>query len=122
LHVSNYEGTLEYGFGGSEGSVISVKYSEIAIPEYDEDGTRMTFSDGSYACAFGMFPVGDGEEVLFGDTFLRSAYVVYDLENKHISLASTIFGSIASNVVEIEKGGVPPITRGLKCDCGAGWD
>lgn len=105
-NVSSYEGTLDYGFGGSKGPVISVKYSEIAIPLYNEDGTQLAFTDGSYACAFGMFPVGNAQQILFGDTFLRSAYVVYDLDSRQIVLAPTVFGSAASNIIEIKKGGV----------------
>ena len=96
---------MDYGFGGSKGPVISVKYSEIAIPLYNEDGTQLAFTDGSYACAFGMFPVGNAQQILFGDTFLRSAYVVYDLDSKQIALAPTVFGGATSNVIEIEKGG-----------------
>lgn|SRR5271170_1833381 len=49
-------------------------------------------------------PLRTGEEILFGGTFLRSVYVVYDLEDKRIGLAPTKFGSISSNVVEIVKG------------------
>jgi hypothetical protein len=104
-NVSSYKGTIDYGFGGFKGPVISVKYAEVVIPIYDQDGTQPTFIDGSYACAFGIFPVSSGEQILFGDTFLRSAYVIYDLENKQIGLAPTNFGSTESNVIEIGKGG-----------------
>jgi hypothetical protein len=102
--IRQYEGSLDYGFGGSTGPVISVKYEELAIPVYLENGTQLTFSDGSFACAFGLFPVVDGEQILFGDTFLRSSYAVYDLENKRIALTTTNFGSTNSNVVEIGRG------------------
>jgi hypothetical protein len=102
-NISHYEGTLDYGFGGSRGPVISVKYVELAIPVYFKNGTHLKFSDGSYACSFGIFPVSDGEQILFGDTFLRSSYVVYDLDNKQIALAPTKFGSTRSNVVEMGK-------------------
>jgi hypothetical protein len=39
-----------------------------------------------------------------GDTFLRSAYVVYDLANNEISLAQTNFNATGTNVVEIGTG------------------
>jgi hypothetical protein len=39
-----------------------------------------------------------------GDTFLRSAYLVYDLENNEISIAQTNFNSTSNNVVEIGTG------------------
>lgn len=46
---------------------------------------------------------------MLGDTFLRSAYVVYDLANNAISLAPTNFNATASTVLEIAAGanGVP---------------
>ena len=49
---------------------------------------------------------------MLGDTFLRSAYVVYDLDNNEISLAQTDFNSASDNIVEITNGtnGVPGAT------------
>ena len=49
---------------------------------------------------------------MLGDTFLRSAYVVYDLSNNEISLAQTNFNATKSNVMEIQSGtaGVPDAT------------
>lgn len=46
---------------------------------------------------------------MLGDTFLRNAYVVYDLQNNQISLAQTNFNATDSNVREIVSGanGVP---------------
>jgi hypothetical protein len=119
-NISYYEGSLDYGFGGSTGPVISVKYAELAIPISFENGTQLTFSDGSPACSFGLFPVVDGEQILFGDTFLRSSYVLYDLENKEIALASTKFGSTKSRVVEIGKGSCARCFTRLGCDCSKG--
>jgi hypothetical protein len=51
-----------------------------------------------------------GSTAVLGDTFLRSAYVVYDLQNNQISLAQTDFNATGSNVVEITAGGVPGAT------------
>ena len=50
----------------------------------------------------GISPTGGSSPVL-GDTFLRSAYVVYDLGNNEISLAATNFNA-TSNVQEIGTG------------------
>jgi hypothetical protein len=41
---------------------------------------------------------------VLGDTFIRSAYLVYDLANNEISMAQTKFNSTATNVVEITSG------------------
>jgi hypothetical protein len=47
-----------------------------------------------------------------GDTFLRSAYVVFDLENEEISLGKAKFNVTESNIEEIPKGkgGIPGAT------------
>ncbi|KAK7735300.1 hypothetical protein SLS53_007531 [Cytospora paraplurivora] len=83
--------------------VISVSMSELVLDLYTTSGKRPTFSDGTEACLFGIAPAGSGTLVL-GDTFLRSAYVVYDLANNEISLAQTNFNATGSNVVEIGSG------------------
>lgn len=83
--------------------VISVAMNELVLDLVTASGKRPTFSDGTAACLFGIAPSGSGSNVL-GDTFLRSAYVVYDLANNEISLAQTTFNSTTNNVVEIGKG------------------
>ena len=47
---------------------------------------------------------------MLGDTFLRSAYVVYDIANNEISLAQTDFGSTRSDDVLEISGTVPGAT------------
>ncbi|CRG91008.1 aspartic-type endopeptidase (OpsB), putative [Talaromyces islandicus] len=54
-----------------------------------------TMADGSQGCALGIVPT-TGRSVVLGDTFLRSAYVVYDLDNDEISLANTNFNANSS--------------------------
>ena len=66
-------------------------------------GRRPTYPNGDPACIFGISPAGPGGAVL-GDTFLRSAYVVFDLENNEISIAKTNFNATESNIVEIGTG------------------
>lgn len=51
-------------------------------------------------CILGIAPAGESTSVL-GDTFLRSAYVVYDLEQNEISIAQTNFNSTGDSVQEI---------------------
>jgi hypothetical protein len=84
--------------------VINVPISELVIdPGVQPDGSELTFSDGAKACLFGISNSGSSTNVL-GDTFLRSAYVVYDLDNNQISLAQTDFNSTQDNIKEITKG------------------
>lgn len=95
--LANQDGSLEFGFSGV---TISVPYNELVI--------TAAVSRGQPICILGIAPAGTGVSVL-GDTFLRSAYVVYDLDNNQISLAQTNFNATASNVQEIASGadGVP---------------
>ena len=60
-------------------------------------------SSSNSLCIFGIAPA-DGSTAVLGDTFLRSAYVVYDLTNNEISLAQTDFNSSTSHVSEIGTG------------------
>ncbi|KAK4196729.1 putative candidapepsin precursor [Triangularia verruculosa] len=91
---------------------IEVEMNELVLDLVTSSGKRPVFSDGTEACLFGIAPAGEGTNVL-GDTFLRSAYVVYDLENNEISMAATNFNSTRTRVEEIGKGegGVPGATR-----------
>jgi Eukaryotic aspartyl protease len=95
------DGTLDFGFGGEGGPVVKVPFSELALPAIGTDGSWLTFQDGSLACVLGLEPTEDELPVILGDTFLRSAYVVYDLTNQQISLAQTVFNATDSNIVEI---------------------
>ncbi|KAF2491448.1 candidapepsin-4 precursor [Lophium mytilinum] len=89
--------TLEFTFSSP---TISVPMNELVIVS--------GYQRGQPVCILGISPAGDSTCVL-GDTFLRSAYVVYDLSNNEISLAQTNFNATKSNIMEIKAGsaGVP---------------
>lgn len=97
-------GTLDFGFGDSNGPVIGVPFSELAIPITDSDGNFITYSDGSPVCMLGLDTADASLGVILGDTFLRSAYVVYDLDRKQIGIAQTRFNVTTSNVKVINRG------------------
>ncbi|KAL5332734.1 aspartic peptidase domain-containing protein [Aspergillus crustosus] len=84
----------------------------VGIDELIIDAGDLRFRNGERACIFGIVPAGESAAVL-GDTFLRSAYVVYDLENNEISLANTKFNATESNVLEIgtSNDAVPSATK-----------
>ncbi|RDW89607.1 acid protease-1 [Coleophoma cylindrospora] len=82
---------------------ISVPMNELVLEVGTTTGQQLTFTDGTAACLFGIAPAGSSTSVL-GDTFLRSAYVVYDLANNEISMAQTIFNATTTSVVEITTG------------------
>lgn len=93
--------TLDFTFSSPK---ISVPMSELAInPGPNEDGSTATFDDGTPLCIFGISPA-DGTPAVLGDTFIRSAYIVYDMGNNEISIAQTDFNATDSNVIEIGTG------------------
>jgi hypothetical protein len=106
--------TFNYGFGGSSGLEIKVPINELV---FDLTGLFSTGGNGlpdlpfSNACGFGIQPAGDSPNIL-GDTFLRSAYVVYDLTNNVVALAQTNFNSTKSNVVDFQASatGIPNVS------------
>lgn len=89
---STRNGTLDYTFGTSPGVItISVPFSELVIPR--KDGicelwvAPETLIDGFY---------------LFGDNFMRSAYIVFDYDKNQISMAQADWNSKSSNIIEIQ--------------------
>ena len=96
-------GTLDYQFGGPTGPLVSVPFDELAIPIVDlQSGVPVTDQNNNPVCKLGLgSPTSADEPLLFGDTFLRSAYVVYDLDNLQVGIAQTIFNVTHSNVQAI---------------------
>jgi hypothetical protein len=76
--VVNVDGSVDFAFDGVS---ISVPLSEMAFPVDSSTGT----------CTFVFLEVGDGDDVILGDPFLRSAYVYYDLDNYVCGLGQTVF-------------------------------
>ena len=111
--LANENITLDFTFTSP---TISIPMSELvlsvsSVEEDRENPSTGDNSDGSYSssssdeniCYFGIAP-SQGSTSVLGDTFLRSAYVVYDLGLNEISLAQTNFNSTSSHVVEIGTG------------------
>lgn len=107
--LANEKTNLRFAFSGA---VIEVEMNEMVLDMFTSSGRRPTFQNGQAACLFGIAPAGQGTNVM-GDTFLRSAYVVYDLANNEISMAQTRFNTTASNILEIGSGSgsVPGATK-----------
>ncbi|KAI1376693.1 acid protease [Hypoxylon crocopeplum] len=105
--LADQTATIDFVFSDPR---ISVEMNELVLDLVTASGRRPTFSNGVTACLFGIAPAGSGTNVL-GDTFLRSAYVVYDLDNNEISIAQTNFNTTDSNIQEIPSGtGIPDAT------------
>ncbi|KAI1779416.1 aspartic peptidase domain-containing protein [Hypoxylon cercidicola] len=105
----NRDLTFDFQFGGNDGPIVRVPVDEMILNNvqgYTELGLDVPSLPFDNACSFGLQPSSD--YYLLGDTFLRSAYVVYDLTNKQIGLAQANLNSTESNIVEItEDSGIP---------------
>ena len=82
---------------------VQVNLSEFLIPA-DTRGRH---------CALGFDSTQENQYTL-GDTFLRSVYAVYDLENRQVGLAPASFNPTESNVVPFPSRGarIPSSTSG----------
>lgn len=93
-------------FKFSDPAVIEVALDEMVLETASSDpgGVPPPFEDQlERTCVFGIAPAEGGSAVL-GDTFLRSAYVVFDMENNEISLAQSRVNATDSDIVEIGTG------------------
>jgi elongation factor G len=116
------EGSFTFGFAGPNGPSISIPISQFIIPIANANGTVVPASltpnffphasptdtlckvDAIPRSLLGQGPVG----YLLGDSFLRSAYVVFDLANNRIGIAQTVFNSSTpANVVPFASSGAP---------------
>ncbi|KAI0868296.1 aspartic peptidase domain-containing protein [Hypoxylon argillaceum] len=111
LLSSEKDTTLDFQFGGTNGPLIRIPIDEIVLDNVKGyisiglDVPTLPFDD---ICSFGIQPLSD--IYLLGDTFLRSAYVVYDLSNKKIALAQANLNGTESNVIEITASGIPLVS------------
>lgn len=102
---ANQDKFFTFNFGNSSSSPhpsINVNLSQFVIPNVP----------GDTQCVLG-FDVSDDDTYILGDTFLRSAYAVYDLVNNQIGIAPASFNPGPSHVVAFESHGAKiPTTAG----------
>ncbi|EGX45032.1 hypothetical protein AOL_s00173g133 [Orbilia oligospora ATCC 24927] len=113
---NNYEEFVTFQFGEPLGPKIKVPLEELTNFAIDVKGDLIPDEDGNPICYFGIQPQPKDEDdiYIFGDTFLRSAYVVYDLDGQEIWMAQTVYNATESNILEIRnstktKSGVPSV-------------
>jgi yapsin 1 len=93
------QGSFEFDLSGIK---IQVPFSDMILPLRDTEGEQIKMRTGNDACFLVMFPATDS--IVLGDTFLRSAYVVYDLEQKEVAMAQVKYNETKSDVEAIESG------------------
>lgn len=91
----NQGGTFTFTLGGKD--------FDIDVKDFVVDWVSATIPEGQ--CFFGIGPTR-GKMAMFGDTFLRSFYAVFDLDNRKTSLAKAKYNVQESNIVGIPSGGV----------------
>ncbi|KAH6887952.1 aspartic peptidase domain-containing protein [Thelonectria olida] len=106
--------TFNFAF---KGKTIKVPMDEMVVNSFasvqdqimGDSELSQIFDGWKGACMFGIgsasdYGVDDSSFALLGDTFLRSAYVVYDLTNQQIGLAEANVNATGSDVVEFKAG------------------
>lgn len=99
-------GSIDFGFGGRQQgeAIVSVPFSEMIVPIYTDKDQLLLLPNGRPACRLGVEPAsgvpGDHYAIL-GNTFLRSAYVVFDIDHKQVAIAPARCGVEDSHVVAI---------------------
>ncbi|KAA8899430.1 hypothetical protein TRICI_006344 [Trichomonascus ciferrii] len=92
-------GYLEFDFSGVK---IQVPSSEMLLPVRDYDDKKLKLDTGKPVCMVAMTPAARSETLILGDSFLRSAYVVYDLENYEAAMAPVKFNQTDSDIEAIK--------------------
>ena len=111
---------IRYQFGGPEGPAVNVSIADIVFDDlkpYIAAGLITLPSNLPFprenACSLGILTSDSDNVHLLGDTFLRSAYVVYDLTNDQVGLAqSNMNATTRENIVELQAGttAIPELT------------
>lgn len=70
---------------------------------------EMILQAGPNECILGI-GYAQGNTPVLGDSFIRSAYIVYDISNNEISLAQANYNSKSSNILEISGDTIPSAT------------
>lgn len=96
--------TLTIELGGAGGALISIPVSAL-IQTFP--GEAFTFQDGEDVCSFELMPANDNGPIL-GDSFLRSGYFVYDLENNIVAAAQAATSPSKGSVTAIPTGSEIP--------------
>ena len=97
--VGNSAAELAFTFGGDGGITVNVPIADLL------SDTQSTFGNGDEACILLMQATApNNPTTILGDSFLRSAYVVYDLDNNEISLAQAKLNSTSENIAVIPSG------------------
>ena len=78
---------ITFQFGGWNGPIISVPIQEFIMRDpFKETSVHRRHH---HQCVLGIWGTTNLDVAILGDNFMRSAYIVYDLENKRIAMAQS---------------------------------
>ncbi|KAF2096259.1 acid protease [Rhizodiscina lignyota] len=103
---------LTFGFGNADGPVIKVPISQLLRPFAPGDLAGTNIKNDTPICQWNVGPVADGSsDYILGDSFMRSAYFVYDFDNKILAIAQTVFNATGEpDIEEITGSDIPGVT------------
>ena len=105
---SNMDADLYFQLGGADGPEIYVDMTELLVPVPNPDNLAepMTFPGGRISmCGLGISTIDDDQTVVLGQTFLRSAYVFFDVDLKQVGFAQAKWDVEESDIQEVANGG-----------------
>ncbi|KAK8862041.1 aspartic peptidase domain-containing protein [Apiospora arundinis] len=110
-----HPGSLNFVFGGPNGTKpvnISVPFSELAVSYADAATGKTSTRNGKPYCRLGVGVCENTKKGKcgFGDTFLRSVYVVYDLDHYEIRMAPIKHKAIESSLVSFGNSTETPVS------------
>ncbi|VVT43511.1 uncharacterized protein SAPINGB_P000019 [Magnusiomyces paraingens] len=88
---------------------LNIPVTHLILPKASLDGVPVLFDNGDPVCYLGVYATDDPKFCSLGDNVLRSAYLVFDLDNKRLAVAQTKTDSLESNILAIRPGinGIP---------------
>lgn len=95
---ANSNATLRYTFGGEGGPQVEVPMSDLIFGDLLSSSGYKSDSD-SDGCSIGV--ASPSLDVVLGDTFLRNAYVVFDLDNYQVAMAQAVVGDTSSSSIQV---------------------
>ncbi|KAI0965003.1 aspartic peptidase domain-containing protein [Xylaria arbuscula] len=114
LLTSKTDTTLDFQFGGGDGPLVKVPIDELVLDNvkaYIALGLQIPADLPFHnVCTFGIQPLSGIS--LLGDTFLRSAYVAYDLSHKKIALTQANLNATGTHLMEITAASGIPLVNG----------
>ena len=110
--LANSSTALSFNFAGQN---IQVTMRELVIPG------GIGAADGDKGCTFGIVPQSGSQQgqptsFTLGDSFIRNAYLVYNLGASEISIAQANFNTQSSNVQELSPSNDQSAANGVAAD------